>query len=114
MKLNTKMFKNDIERYIKKTNIKMEKVVDNIAEQLKDNQQDILNQKVKNGTGNLESSITIYKSGKYERDVGPDMNKANYAPYVEYGTRYFQGYHYIRDSIFNVQLKYEKEIKKAL
>ena len=113
MKVNTSLFKADIEKYIAKTNLKLEKVLDDVSEQIKTNQQDILDRSVKNGTGNLESSIDIIKE-KNDRKVGPDLNKAPYAPYVEYGHHSFTGYHYVRDSIYGVQLKYEQEIKRAL
>lgn len=66
-------------------------------------------------TGNLKASEGIkFEAGGFKAFVGPDLKKAHYAPYVEYGFRHWisgkfiPGQHYVELTKFYA----EPQIKK--
>ena len=113
VKFNTDQAIRMMENYIKKVEGKLERVLDDGGRMVKRNQQRKLNVMVKHGTGKLQQSIMLRKADN-SVSVGPNTAIAPYAPYVELGTEYFEGYHFVRDSLDNMQLPFEKMIKEAL
>lgn len=99
-----------IAEYHAKVTPALDKTLDIIGEEIKDRQEQILSWKVKNGTGRLESSIEINRTADSVQ-VGPTVD---YAIYVEEGTRYFDGYHFVSGSMEGIQTKYENLVKQAL
>lgn len=97
--------------YAKKVDQRNDNTLDSTATDIAKAQYDILRANVKEWTGNLADSIAIGKS-KDTRSVGP-VGVA-YAAYIEKGGGSFAGYHYVRDSIRKVQMKFEQSIKGNL
>ena len=76
----------------------------------------ILRRKVKVWTGTLASTIepTKYGSDGLTYLIGPDIQKADYAEYVESGQRSFAGYWYVRDSVKKYKGKFIKALKRDI
>lgn len=63
-------------------------------------------------TGNLRRSIELdIKDGGMTAEVEPT---AEYAPYVEYGTRFMSAQPYIRPAYIKHRKKFKKDIKKLM
>ena len=105
-----------LDSYITQVPTRQERVLDEAAIIVEKNQFRRLLTLVKNWTGNLGNSINTVSS-KRERRVGPNQSIAPYAGKIEDGYPYdtaFTGYHYVRDSLRGVQLKFNNLIRRSL
>ena len=104
----------DFRTYDKKTQQRIEDVMMDGAQQIRQNQVDKLRAKVVKWTGNLASSVFIEKRGK-SWITGPNEKRAVYALWIEYGGKGgFTGYKYVRDSIKGIKPKLDAAINKAI
>ena len=107
--------KGNFNRFGAKVNARNQVTLDRVAKAVKQNQFDILLSNVIDWTGNLAGSIYITKHPN-SRVIGPDENQADYAKWIEHGATgsSFKGYHYVRNSLRNVQMLFRSLIKKDI
>ncbi len=105
-----------LDSYIKRTERRQQAAVVETARLVKNNQFRTLLINVKEWTGNLAGSISVFVA-KYEALIGPNTAVADYAAKIEDGFPYdtaFTGYHYVRNSLRQVQGKFISLIEKSI
>ena len=99
--LNTQEAIGDIRKYSKETQRLVRNEMDTQAWILKGEQRDNLYTQIR-AAGNLPTGFLGSTMGVDRKrdtwEVGPDINRANYAQYVESGHHSFKGYWYVRNT----------------
>ena len=103
----------DINAYLNRVKGELNTVLDKTARKVQSNQKRIVLIKDSEPGGNLWESIRI-EFAPFERRIGPNLYQAPYAPYLEEGTKYIQAWHFVQDSLDNVQLQFENDIKRVI
>ncbi len=114
IKLDVKSAIGDFNSYEKKVQDAMKVTLTKSAVKMSRLQFSILRQRVKDWHGELGGSISPKKTGTYSYEIGPDISRVNYAGYVEYGTRFFAGYHYVKRAFNIVAPKFIRALKNNI
>ena len=104
----------DFDRYDQKTQQRFGRTLLTTAMLVESTQKAILRNRVKKWTGRLASTISISKGDRFTRLVGPDVARAAYAAWIEWGGGKFKGYHYVRDSVKKHRKGFINRLKKDI
>jgi hypothetical protein len=109
----------DFTKYDQKTQGRFKRTLKTYATRMSNDQHKHLKSRVKKWTGNLGGTISPEKKGEFTYEIGPDNKRAEYAEYIEYGSKaeageigHFAGYHYVKHSVNRYMNKFFKAIKR--